>query len=163
MREILTTIRGNATKDPFESRSGADPYSVQLRVAVNSSYYAPEKGEYEERKTEYVTVFARRSMARHLMESVRKGDPIIVTGRLSTSEWTADDGTVLHSLTIQAEGIGHDLTFGTSRFHKPSKYDAPDVDHRSGEILDAAGGDVPGGLVAPGTAGEAADHALVSG
>jgi single-strand DNA-binding protein len=63
-----------------------------------------------------------------------------VTGRLSTSEWTGEDGALRHSLNLQAESIGHDLTFGTSLFTKPVRAgEVPVVDSDTGEILAEAG------------------------
>ena len=74
------------------------------------------------------------------MRSVHKGQPLLVTGRLNTSEWQGTDGVTRYSLNLQAESIGHDLTFGTSQFTKPLRaQDVPNVDPNSGEILTEAG------------------------
>ena len=64
---------------------------------------------------------------------------IAVTGRLNTSEWQGTDGVTRYSLNLQAESIGHDLTYGSSQFTKPLRaQDVPNVDPNSGEILTEA-------------------------
>lgn len=135
MRDIRTTLVGNATADPLERTQGDGSLTAILRLAVTGRYFDQEKNAFQDRKTEFVSVFARRSLARNVLRSVSKGQPLIVTGRLGSSEWSGDDGSPRHSLTLQAESIGHDLTFGTARFTKPtSGEDMPDVDPDTGEM-----------------------------
>lgn len=144
MRDIHTTIMGNATADPSE-RTHDGTVSALVRIAVTGRYYDASKSDFTDRKTEFITVFARRQLARNLLASVKKGQPLIVTGRLSSSEWTDQDDTPRHSLNLQAEAIGHDLTYGTASFTKPLRLgDQPDVDHDTGEIRSVdAGGSSP--------------------
>src|SRR5690625_249068 len=98
MREIRTTLQGNATGDPQPREGNDGPFTSILRIAVTPSYYDSEKGTYGDRKTEFITVFARNQLARNVLASVTKGQPLVVTGRLNSSEWTGVDGTVRHSL-----------------------------------------------------------------
>lgn len=139
MRDIHTTIRGNITKKP-QRCTGND--GVQVRVAVNSTYFDRDKNVWAERKTEFITVFARGSLARNVLESLDKGQPVIASGRLGSSQWEREDGTVGHSLVLQAETLGHDLTFGSSTFRRPPRRDddVPDMDPDTGEILSQATG-----------------------
>lgn len=135
MREIRTTLQGNATGDP-QPREGKGQFTAILRMAVTPSYYDSEKGAFGDRKTEFITVFARNNLARNVLTSVIKGQPLVVTGRLPSSEWTGDDGMVRHSLTMNAEAVGHDLTFGKAVFTRPLKAsDVPDHDADTGEII----------------------------
>lgn len=136
MRDIQTTVMGNATADPMERKQAEGAPSASVRVAVTGSYFNTATGEFSDRKTEFITVFARRGLARNLLASVRKGQPLVVTGRLSTSEWTGEDDTPRHSLNIQAESIGHDLTYGTAQFTRPLRdRDTPDIDPKTSSIL----------------------------
>jgi single-strand DNA-binding protein len=56
---------------------------------------------------------------------VRKGDPVIVIGRLRTQVWVKDavqqERTVLEALTI-----GHDLSRGTSAFNRSERAQVPE-------------------------------------
>lgn len=136
MRDIQTTLLGNATADPIERTQAEGAPSASVRIAVTGSYFNTATGDFADRKTEFITVFARRSLARNLLASVRKGQPLVVSGRLSTSEWTGEDETPRHSLNIQAESIGHDLTYGTATFSKPLRdRDTPDIDPQTATVI----------------------------
>lgn len=136
MRDIQTTLLGNATADPIERTQTEGVPSASVRIAVTGSYFNTTTGDFADRKTEFITVFARRSLARNLLVSVRKGQPLVVTGRLSTSEWTGEDEAPRHSLNIQAESIGHDLTYGTATFSKPLRdRDTPNIDPQTSAVV----------------------------
>ncbi|GAA4525894.1 single-stranded DNA-binding protein [Brachybacterium paraconglomeratum] len=136
MRDIQTTIMGNATADPTAHPQDDGSVTAKVRVAVTGRYYNSSAQDFTDRKTEFVTVFARKGLARNLLASVHKGQPLIVTGRLNTSEWTGEDNTARHSLNIQAESIGHDLSYGTTSFVRPLRStDVPDVNPDTGEVL----------------------------
>lgn len=156
MRELRTTIHGNVTRAVTKNVYDDGSITAVIRLASTSRYFDPERKDYADRKTEYFTIYARRSLARNVLASVGKGDPLVVTGRLGLAEWVRD-GVPGHTMTIQAESIGHDLTFGTASFERaPRRMDAPDTDERTGEVLepvdDAETGDGAwAGLDAPNT------------
>ena len=56
-------------------------------------------------------------------------------GRLSTEEWQADDGPRT-SLVVEASAVGHDLTFGTSRFARTVSTGADAADGEPGADAD---------------------------
>ena len=60
----------------------------------------------------------------HVAASVRKGDPVIVVGRLRTSVWTKD-GQTRERLGLEAETVGHDLSRGTAIFRRASRTAVP--------------------------------------
>jgi len=50
-------------------------------------------------------------------DSIRRGDPVVVVGKLKTEQWTKDD--VQNSrFILEATSVGHDLARGVSRFRK---------------------------------------------
>lgn len=82
-------------------------------------------GDWTDGETTWLTVTCFRSLAEHTASSVRKGDPVVVVGRLRTQVWSKDgqqqERTVLEALTI-----GHDLTRGTSAFHRSERPSVPE-------------------------------------
>jgi single-strand DNA-binding protein len=82
-------------------------------------------GDWSDGETTWLTVTCFRSLAEHSASSVRKGDPVIVIGRLRTQVWVKDgvqqERTVLEALTI-----GHDLTRGTSAFNRSERAQLPE-------------------------------------
>ena len=58
-----------------------------------------------------------RGLAANVAASIRKGDPVIVSGKLRTSVWEKD-GQTQERLTLEADAIGHDLNRGTAMFRR---------------------------------------------
>lgn len=88
-------------------------------------------GEYSDGNTTWIDVTCFRSLAAHVATSVRKGDPVIVIGKLRTSVWTKD-GQTRERLGLEAEAVGHDLSRGTAIFRKSAR-----------QSVDPADGDEP--------------------
>ena len=84
-------------------------------------------GEYSDGNTTWIDVTCFRSLAAHVAVSVRKGDPVIVIGKLRTSVWTKD-GQTRERLGLEAETVGHDLSRGTAIFRKSTRPSAEPVD-----------------------------------
>jgi single-strand DNA-binding protein len=82
-------------------------------------------GDWTDGETTWLTITCFRALAEHAASSVRKGDPVVVIGRLRTQVWTKDgiqqERTVLEALTI-----GHDLTRGTSAFNRSERAQVPE-------------------------------------
>jgi single-strand DNA-binding protein len=73
--------------------------------------------------------------------SVRKGDPVVVVGRLRTSVWEKD-GQSHERLVLEADMVGHDLNRGTSAFRRRprlSSTDSPEPEATPGDEVEAAG------------------------
>lgn len=73
-------------------------------------------GSWQDGETAWYTVKAWRAVADQLRDSVRKGQPVLVTGRLVVDTWQRPDGTTAVRHVIEAVGLGHDLTKGTAQF-----------------------------------------------
>ncbi|AEE45518.1 single-stranded DNA-binding protein [Cellulomonas fimi] len=93
---------------------GTTPYT-SFRMASTRRWFDRREGAWRDGRTEWFTVKIWRSGALNVAQSLRKGEPVVVHGRLSTEEWQADDGART-SLVVEATAVGHDLTFGTTRF-----------------------------------------------
>ena len=61
-------------------------------------------------ETNWYTVTAFRQLATHTAEFVDKGDRVLVVGKLRISEWENDERSGAN-IEIEAEAIGHDLTW----------------------------------------------------
>jgi single-strand DNA-binding protein len=66
-------------------------------------------------ETNWFTVTTFRQLAINSAGSVAKGDRVIVTGKLRVRDWDNGEraGT---SVEIEADGLGHDMTWGSSVF-----------------------------------------------
>ena len=84
-------------------------------------------GEYTDGNTTWIDVTCFRTLASHVAASIRKGDPVIVVGRLRTSVWQKD-GQTRERIGLEAETVGHDLSRGTAIFRRAAKTSAEPTD-----------------------------------
>jgi single-strand DNA-binding protein len=91
--------------------------------------------EYSDGNTTWIDVTCFRSLATHVAASIRKGDPVIVVGKLRTSVWEKD-GQTRERLGLEAETVGHDLTRGTAIFRRASRpsVEPTDADEPDDEV-----------------------------
>lgn len=111
------SVIGTIATDPklFTPTSGTPLCS--FRLASDERRYDREKQSWVDGNTNWFGVVAFRSLATHSHESFKKGDRVIVSGRLRMRNWEKDDkrGTAVE---IEAEALGHDVRWGVSRFDK---------------------------------------------
>src|SRR5664279_4463579 len=67
-----------------------------------------------------MTVTCFRALAKNVDECVRKGDRLIVHGRARVKDYVAEGGAQRTAVDVEADGVGHNLMFGTARF-RPAK------------------------------------------
>lgn len=117
MNETIT-ITGNIATDPQHRHAGGVSIT-SFRVASSQRRYDRQSGGWIDTGTNWFSVSTFRGLADHAFQSLRKGDRVLLTGRLKVRDWEAGDrkGT---SVDIEADAIGHDLRWGTTRFEKDS-------------------------------------------
>ncbi len=115
MNDLTVTVTGWVATDPklHVVPNGSD--LVSFRLASTSRYFDRPNNQWVDRDTEWFTVRVFRAAAFLVEQSLRKGQPVVVVGRLHTNEWTADTGTRT-DLVIDAQTVGHDLTRGVAKF-----------------------------------------------
>lgn len=110
---------GNVGQDvvyrEIEGIGGCVNFSMAMTQRVRSN------GEWGDGPTTWVRVTAWRLLADHVRDSLRKGDAVIVSGRVDTHRWTDERGGVHDELTIEANHVGHDLRRGVSQFRRTSR------------------------------------------
>ena len=113
MNDTFVTFHGWAGSH-VRHRTAGDVSVATVRVAVTPRL--KKGGDWVDGETTWYTVTAWRTLADHLRDSVRKGDPVIVHGRLRSESWKAEDGGTNTDLHVEASLVGHDLTRGRSFF-----------------------------------------------
>lgn len=94
--------------------NGSVPYA-SFRLGSTPRVRDRATQAWKDGPTQWYTVKVWRNVARNVAESFHKGDPVVVSGRLSTDEWASPEG-LRTSLVIEAAALGHDLVFGATRF-----------------------------------------------
>lgn len=90
--------------------------NLSMRVAWTPRYQDRVTGEWVDGITSYATVICWRRLATHAAICLRKGDPVIVKGRLTVRPYTGKDGMPRISVEVEATSIGHDLSRGVAQF-----------------------------------------------
>lgn len=111
---LNVTAVGWAATDPREVVGGGVPFT-SFRLATTPRRYDNRRDGWVDGRTEWITVKLFRETAHNVAASVRKGQPLVVHGRLHTEEWNGPDGTRT-SLVLEAIALGHDLTRGRGEF-----------------------------------------------
>ena len=113
----MVTLAGYVATEPV-IRTVNDASKVSLRVAWNSRYLDRVTGEWRDSKASFATVNCWRRMADNVAPSLRKGEAIVVTGRLAVREYDDKEGRHRITVDIDADAIGHDLSRGVTRFQR---------------------------------------------
>ncbi len=93
---------------------------TSFRLAAAQRKFNRSTQSWETSDTNWYTVTAFRQLAINIAACVAKGDRIVVAGRLSIRDWESGErsGTVVE---IDADAVGHDLTWGTSTYSRTVK------------------------------------------
>jgi single-strand DNA-binding protein len=118
-QNITITATGNVVNEPvyFEATE-AKPAMVSFRLASTPSHFSRKDKEWVNGTTSWFDVNAFGALAKHATKSLKKGDPVVVSGTLRTREWETEDGSQGSSALIRAASLGHDLLRGTSTFKR---------------------------------------------
>lgn len=115
MSETIT-VRGFAGTDIRKITTDKGLPIATFRLASTPRRYDREAGEWVNGETNWFHVTCFRNLALNAHSTLSKGDPVIVTGRLKIRPWENDAGQRGTAVEIDADGLGHDLTFGTGSF-----------------------------------------------
>ena len=111
------TVTGLVATEPkhIVTTEGLSITSFRLESALRRFDRAKEK--WIDVDTNWYTVSSFRQLASNVSLSVVKGERVVVTGRVRIREWqgTERSGT---NVDIEADAIGHDLSWGTSTFSR---------------------------------------------
>lgn len=159
MSESITVV-GNITAPEFKQTS-AGVEILNFRIASTARRYDKAEEKWVDGATSWYSVSAFRRLAEHGHRSFRKGDRVIVSGRLRVRDWetSAKKGVTAE---IDADMLGHDLLWGTTTFHRDGGSSRPSVATESSESAWAVPGDTEGSAAAdwaistPGTDADAA-------
>lgn len=116
--EALLTLNGYVGQEPELRTTKTGVPALSLRVASTPRYHSANG--WVDGVTNWMTVLCYRQLAVNCKQSLVKGDPVLVQGRLRAQEWFDGNGERHERQVIEAVSLGHDLTRGVSHFSKMS-------------------------------------------
>jgi single-strand DNA-binding protein len=89
---------------------------ASMRVGSTLRKIDRETGEWRDGETSYFTVKCWRSLAGNTATCLRKGQPVVVSGKLRASRYEDRTGTMRSEVEVEADTVGFDLKRGVAHF-----------------------------------------------
>jgi single-strand DNA-binding protein len=153
VNETVLTVTGNVAQDPKLRVTSTGVRVVSFRLASTERRFDKALRGWRDGDTIFYTVTCWRNVGENALDSLQKGDPVVVHGRLRENRYEKE-GQHHSVLEIQAYSFGHDISRGVSKFTRASV----SAEHRE-MVVDEDPDDVAdmhptGGAAAVGSAGD---------
>ena len=118
--EAQLSMTGYVATQPAFWTTTSGAAKVSMRVAWTPRHVDRVTGEWTDGHTSYLTVICWRKLADNVALCIRKGDPVVVKGRLSVRDYEKD-GTTRTAVEVDASSIGHDMSRGAAHFQRTKR------------------------------------------
>ena len=107
------TLLGNLARDPEIKYTNEGLAITDLRVAVNRRWKDKEGNDME--SVEFFNITAWNKLAQNCANDLKKGDRVIVSGRLNHRSFDTKDGKKINIMNVIAEVVAASLEFNSVR------------------------------------------------
>ena len=114
MNAASVTLVGRAAAHPLVS-GGSTGDRVSFRVVATERYFDKALNDWVSGDEFGVNVVCWRTLGTAVLTTVRKGDPVIVSGRIATRRFEKN-GTTQYFTEVKADFVGLDVAKAGSRF-----------------------------------------------
>jgi single-strand DNA-binding protein len=115
MFDTMITVVGNLVDDPKLRSTTTGTPVASFRIASTSRRFDQASGRHVDGNRLFLTVTCWQEMAANVASSLRKGQPVLVYGRLLSREYTKDE-QVRVTFEMTAEAVGPNLARGRAEF-----------------------------------------------
>jgi single-strand DNA-binding protein len=109
------TVRGFVATEIKSSTTPGGVATASFRLGSTDRRYDRASGTWVDGNTNWFTVQGYRQLAGNMGCSIKKGQRVIIVGRLKMRSWEKA-GRIHHVAEIDAESVGHDLMWGSANF-----------------------------------------------
>ena len=120
MNETRITVHGNVVTDPVQRTGRTGSIYTTFRVA-HTPYRRGADGRYYDGETSFYSVITFSALAANAAVALRKGQPIVAEGNLTVKQYVGSDGQLRTTAEIDADHVGHDLSWGRASFERVSR------------------------------------------
>ena len=117
MNDTFVTLCGWLGSNVSLRQAAGVPVAA-FRVASTPRRFQRSTETWEDGDTQWYSVNAWRALAENCEQSLRRGDPVVVHGKLTARVWTNKAGLEVTTFEVEAAFVGHDLNRGTSEFQR---------------------------------------------
>ncbi|HET9895581.1 MAG TPA: single-stranded DNA-binding protein [Streptosporangiaceae bacterium] len=118
LNEAQISLTGYVATQPVVRTVKSGATNLSMRVAWTPRRQDRVTGEWTDGNTSYVTVICWRRLATNGAVCLRKGDPVVVKGRLSIRTYEDRQGLRKVAVEVEASSVGHDLSRGVAQFQR---------------------------------------------
>jgi len=113
----IITLTGIVGTEPRAVTTAEGLAITSFRLASTQRRFDKSQEKWVDGETNWYSITTFRQLATNAAVSVKKGERILVTGRLRIRDWEngSKAGT---NIDIEAEALGHDLSWGTANFSR---------------------------------------------
>lgn len=116
----IITVLGVIGTDPEAKTTPSGVPLIKFRMASTQRKFDKISGTWVDGNTNWYTVSAFRGLATNAIQTLHKGDPVVVTGRLHLRAWDTGERQGL-SVDLEADVIGLDLQWGTASYRRTTR------------------------------------------
>lgn len=120
------TILGNLTREPELRYIPSGTPVANFGVAVNRRWQNND-GEWQE-EVSFVDVVVWNSLAENCAESLKKGDRVLINGRIQMRTWETQEGMTKNKIEVVAKAVAPSLEWATAEIIKNTKQDTDEVE-----------------------------------
>ncbi len=157
MNDITFSVVGNVVNEVELRFTKSGEPVASFRIASGTRRFDRTNQRWVDGDTHYFSVSCWRGLAHNVVQSLGKGMPVIVFGRLRSREVQRPCGDHAHTVRyfdIEATSVGPDLARGTSTFARVKREAVVESERRSladaiaeagledGQIVDTATGEI---------------------
>jgi single-strand DNA-binding protein len=124
---------------------------TSFRLASTQRRFDRGQEKWVDGETNWYSITTFRQLATNSAVSVKKGERIVVTGRLRIRDWE-NGGKTGTNIEVEADALGHDLSWGTAAFSRGAG--STPVDTASAAVDATAGFPAEADLAPEGSAAE---------
>ncbi|GAB2674624.1 single-stranded DNA-binding protein [Thalassiella azotivora] len=117
MRDVTVTVVGNVGADPVVHKLRSGDEVTRFSVGSTPRVLDRGTGEWGDGPTTWYRVSCWRQLGANVADSLRRGERVVVVGRLRVSTWE-QDGAERKEVEVVADHVGHELSFGTTRYQR---------------------------------------------
>jgi single-strand DNA-binding protein len=117
--EAQVSVVGYVASEPSYAKVGRNGIpKLTMRVAWTTRRWDAATSRWVDANTSFVWVTCWRRLADNLATCLRKGDPVVLRGRLDVRSFIGRDGQRRTSVEVDANTLGHDLNRGVAGFRR---------------------------------------------
>ncbi|MFL6123820.1 single-stranded DNA-binding protein [Actinophytocola sp.] len=125
VNSTLITVVGRVVTD-IETRVIPNGTKVaNFRLMTQERVYDKENGLWADGDRMYLRVACWRKLADNVAESLRRGDQVLVSGRLKVRKYDTESGAHREDLEVDAKAVGPDLTLHTVQVNRLDRTVSP--------------------------------------